>query len=90
MLIPLSMTPKLLALLMLMVPLSTLLCYISRSSGYQNIYDQHRNPNIIIRDIIWLGNQLGTSDTAIQVINTDSADTIELLLLQCYCCCEFI
>ena len=33
--------------------LSTLLCYISRSSGHR-----HRNPNINIREIIWLGNQL--------------------------------
>ena len=32
---------------------SSLLCYISWSSGYR-----HRNPNIIIREIIWLGNQL--------------------------------
>ena len=31
----------------------TLLYYISRSFGYR-----HRNPNINIREIIWLGNQL--------------------------------
>ena len=37
---------------------STLLCYISRAFGYRNIDDQHRNQNINIREIIWLGNQL--------------------------------
>ena len=34
---------------------STLLNYISY--GYQNIDDRHRNPNINIREIIWMGNQ---------------------------------
>ena len=29
-----------------------------KSSGYRNIDDRHRNPNINIREIIWLGNQL--------------------------------
>ena len=29
-----------------------------KSSGYRNIDDRHRNPNIHIREIIWLGNQL--------------------------------
>ena len=38
---------------------STLLYYISRSFGYRNIDDRHRNPNINIKEIIWLGNQLG-------------------------------
>ena len=37
---------------------STLLYYISRSFGYRNIDDRHRNPYINIREIIWLGNQL--------------------------------
>ena len=36
-----------------MFNISTLLFYISRSFGYR-----HRNPNINIREIIWLGNQL--------------------------------
>ena len=29
-----------------------------KSSGYRNIDDRHRNPNINTREIIWLGNQL--------------------------------
>ena len=29
-----------------------------KSSGYRNIDDRHRNPNIHIKEIIWLGNQL--------------------------------
>ena len=29
-----------------------------KSSGYRNIDDWHRNPNINIKEIIWLGNQL--------------------------------
>ena len=37
---------------------STLLYYISRSFGYRNIDDRHRNPNINIKEIIWLGNRL--------------------------------
>ena len=37
---------------------STLLCYIYWSSGYWNIDDWHRNPNVNIRENIWLGNQL--------------------------------
>ena len=32
-----------------------------KSSGYRNIDDRHRNPNINIREIIWLGNQLAFS-----------------------------
>ena len=36
---------------------STLLYYICRSSGYWNIA-RHRNSNINIREIIWMGNQL--------------------------------
>ena len=31
-----------------------------KSSGYRNIDDRHRNPNINTREIIWLGNQLPT------------------------------
>ena len=41
---------------------STLLCYFSRLSRYQNIErnidDRQGNQNIIVREIIWLGNQL--------------------------------
>ena len=38
---------------------STSLHYISLSLGFRNIDDRHRHPNIKIREIIWLGNQLG-------------------------------
>ena len=40
---------------------STLLYYISQViwvSKYRNIDDRHKNPNINIKEIIWLGNQL--------------------------------
>ena len=48
-------------LLLGMVKDSTLLYYISQViwvSKYRYIDDRHRNPNINIKEIIWLGNQL--------------------------------
>ena len=33
--------------------------------GHLRIEDRHRNPNINIRDIIWLGNQLGLDMTIV-------------------------
>ena len=36
-------------------PSNTSLYYISLSLGFVNIDDQHRHPNINIREIIWLG-----------------------------------
>ena len=48
---------------------STLLYYISRSSGYR-----HRNPNINVREIIWLGNQLIPHQTHISILSSLSLD----------------
>ena len=39
-------------------PLAHCFTIFIKSSGYRNIDDCHRNPNINIREIIWLGNQL--------------------------------
>ena len=44
---------------------STLLYYISQSFGYRNIDDQH--PDINIREIIWLGNQLRAEHSRAEV-----------------------
>ena len=47
-----------------------------KSSGYQNIDDRHRNPNIHIREIIWLGNQLHRyTDTQILIRRYSFTDT---------------
>ena len=39
-------------------PLAHCCTIFLKSSGYGNIDDRHRNPNINIKEIIWLGNQL--------------------------------
>ena len=56
--LPLLLSSSFLIIIIIIIIVSTLLCYISWSSGYWNIDDRHRHPNINIREIIWLGNQL--------------------------------
>ena len=45
-----------------------------KSSGYRDIDDRHRNPNINTREIIWLGNQLGDIMMLVVVLMVHAVD----------------